>query len=553
MKLRTTRNWFLTLNLLALACLAGRLNAQSVDGGVFSRAAGISDTAATNIALAMDNRLFFEPQNQNLNFPFVAARGRAGLPLRIVNFGDDAFKPIYACVAILNTYLKWNGTISGSEWLYADMSAGVSQSTVSTWTGPNLAYLPILTYGLPVNSGITNRSAPLSDTISLSYFKSNYFGTLTIQTNDGYSGTYNTVKVIDCNNGGVLTAAVTNFSVSPGNWRATVISTVSSNLVVFAGQYHSGIGTNYVWDVWEGNTVSVNNVMTNSFCSNSFLTFLQNYDLVILNDSTSATDAYSGFSLLANAVRSRGMPLDMMFLQPPMASNQVGFMYQARQGYAQVASDYNLNMVDTGGALFPYDASKFAQYYLPDGVHLTPAGNALLAPRVVAAISNPFFRVQQPWVQFYSGQEIPIAGVGVTRNNPGAVFDGTRWLDSTMIQQSAANAGYGTIAINLPEWATAATIELYWATAWTGTTLVYWQDLISPYMTIPNGPSAGRVLAPAGNLTINVLATNTVLTAISATQVWPATNVPKHFIYTFNASTNTAARGIVGPIKVTFR
>ena len=528
--------------------------------GAMDSAAGITSATATNISAyqakiatngilagvtnavqLFDNRFFFSPQDQNLSLPNTAARVHAGKTLRIVNYGDDAFLPQTKTCDILNQFLLYNGTISGSGgWFYADYTSGVTQSDILPHG------VPIRIYGLPTGGGMTNRSHPLCDTISFGYYAGAGMGTIIIHTNDGYGGTEGNVKTINADNGGALCLTYTNISMPTNTWRAAITST-GTNAVIFCGQWLDNVATNYLWDIFSGDNGGVIQAITNSFYSNSIVTLLGQYDLAIITDSAQSNQSYIGFTMLNQAVKTRFPATDLLFMQPPPELSQ-GNSHATRRGVAAGAYDSGYAVIDLGGMFLPFNTNLLVTYYnTNDWVHLTDFGNSLLATRLAEVISNPYFRNVEPRVFYLSGYDLSVAGTLFVKNTPMSP-GGAPWNDPFMVTQAAANAA-GFMSAFVPEWAISATIEFNWVTAYTGTTQVFWQDTISPYYSF----SSGRALSPMGSLTISVLTSNSVLTAMSQTLTWPVTNCPKYFSWNANASTNASARGIVGPIKITVR
>ena len=346
--------------------------------------------AATNVT---DRRWFFSAQDQNLNFPNSIERKRAGKSLRILNFGDDAFGPRTIVKTWLDTFMKYNGSIGeGGGNYYPLRSADVRQSTLSTDQG--LVGTPIRVYGMPDGSTITNynpsgSSYILSDTITLNAWKLTGFGTLTIRTNNGT--TEGTVAVVDTSGDATLTPFSTNWTVPQGSWKVIVNST-GTNYINFAGQYHSSIATNYLWDIWQDANGEINNTMTNSLMSNSFVTFATNFDLVIINESSYSNTAYAGSALLYQAITNRQAATDLLFFQPPPVTNLVAFNYFTREGYSMVARDYGLSMLDNGSLFLPIDVVKLQPYYLADGVHLSDEGNQLASIKLKGVLAGLAYR-----------------------------------------------------------------------------------------------------------------------------------------------------------------
>lgn len=512
---------------------------------------GGSVTAAqvTNAIYTMDGRYFGQPMDsKNVSLANVARRTRNGQCLRIANFGDDAFA-IYGAAPlvgpiVMQTWFKWLGTIGGSgSTYYTDNSPTVTQNVLQT--NPRV---PIYIYGMPTGTGMTNRTAWLADTIALNYYASNAFGTLTVITNDGtVGGTWGTIATVNANNGSTPFMLVTNFSVAPGTWRSAVLST-GSNAVQYVGQYFNGIATNFLWDNFEGSGVDLLTCTTNAFYSNSLVTILSQYDLAIINEGSNTNQAILGYPSMWQAFKTRCTNTDFLFLQPVPATNSVENTRSTRQAYGVLAADYGLPVVDLGGLLMPMDVNRVKAFYTADGVHLSTAGNTILANNLLQMILNPYMRQDNaPNVQYSRGEDLTVSGTGVAKNNVASPGH-SPWSDGTMFYQSAANAVM-YYAINVPEWATTVTMEYSVYTKHSGTGLVYWQDTFTPYYSSPQG----IVAAPSGSIFPNIVTSNSLLTYVSVTQFWPVTNAPKYFTYTHGASTNTAARGIVGPIKVTSR
>lgn len=341
--------------------------------------------AVTNTTLALDVRRFFSPQDQNLYLSNTLQRAKAGKHLRILNFGDDAFHPRDGALATISTFRRNYGGVGESPSFYADRTADVVQGTL-------LAGTPIRTYGMPTGSWMSNRTAILTDKITLQYWKSNAFGTLTIYTNNGSAGAYGVVAVVDGNNSTTLTAATTNFTISPSTVKAYILST-GTNFINMVGQYYENIGTNFSWDIWQDGNAAIVNTMTNAFTSNSLVTFLQNFDLAIFNDATLSNQVYLGHPLLWNAVTNRAPTCDILFLHQNPVTNQFGPSYDVRQAMSSFARDYGAPLLDTGGMLLPINPNVTSNYYLADGVHLSTAGNTLLGSRVAGIIANPYWSI----------------------------------------------------------------------------------------------------------------------------------------------------------------
>ena len=341
--------------------------------------------AVTNTTLALDVRRFFSPQDQNLYLSNTLQRAKAGKHLRILNFGDDAFHPRDGALATISTFRRNYGGVGESPSFYADRTADVVQGTL-------LAGTPIRTYGMPTGSWMSNRTAILTDKITLQYWQSNAFGTLTIYTNNGGAGAYGVVAVVDGNNGTTLTAATTNFTISPATVKAYILST-GTNFINMVGQYYENIGTNFSWDIWQDGNAAIVNTMTNAFTSNSLVTFLQNFDLAIFNDATLSNQVYLGHPLLWNAVTNRAPTCDILFLHQNPVTNQFGPSYDVRQAMSSFSRDYGAPLLDTGGMLLPINPNVTSNYYLADGVHLSTAGNTLLGSRVAGIIANPYWSI----------------------------------------------------------------------------------------------------------------------------------------------------------------
>lgn len=376
----------------------------------------LSTTITSSIA-ALDNRLFFMPQNQNLNLTNTAYRIRNGKALRILNFGDDAFQPRTPTMATLNSFLKYNGSIGeGGGNFYATYSAGVVQSTLAFGT-------PIRTYGMPDNSWLTNTGTILTDTIYLQGWRSNAFGTATLYTNDGGAGAYGVVGAVDMNNSTVITAFTTNFPITPGVVKVYLKSS-GSNFVNFAGQIHNSIGTNYSWDIWQDGNAAILNTMTNAFTSNSLVTFLANYDLAIFNDATQTNHIWLGHPLLFNAATNRVPTCDVLFLQQPPVTNTVRPSYDVYRSLAAFGETYGANILAVGGMFLPIDPPRLIPYYSADAVHLTTAGNTLLSTPIAMVIANPYAKM---------GTAPVVGGVGSSFWNTNATGGGATNVNDTSL------------------------------------------------------------------------------------------------------------------------
>jgi len=341
----------------------------------------------TNLPTSYDASLLTNlPFADNLQLTNTRARIRANKNLRIANYGDDAFSPYTGNIGptIMGKYRLWNGTIGSSGGTYySDFSASVTQTTFGSAT------IPFIVYGMPTSTGLTNRTAFPTDTVSLQYVRSNGFGTITVLTNDGSSGVWGIVGVVDANNSSIMDAAVTNFTVAAGTRKAAAWST-GTNLVMYCGNYHSGIATNFLWDTFQTGDIDLLTAATNTFWLNCATRWLSQYDAVLFNESSGSNQTILGYPGFYAAMRTNAPNTDVIFLQPPPDTNSLVNSSAARLAYGKLARDYGLPVKDVAGIIYQLSVSERRPLYTADGVHLSPAGNTLLTTPLVHQLANPF-------------------------------------------------------------------------------------------------------------------------------------------------------------------
>jgi len=335
------------------------------------------------------------PQHINAGGMRELKADQASQVLHIWLLGDDALNPHAALVNSLDRYLYRGGSTLG--WDVGPYMGTWNAGTIThpTWAGtvePFNSYVGMANgssitnqfnaYGGAINGTTTTHVAPL-------FWKSNSFGTLTVITQslvNGVLGTPAVLKVIDCNNAGELTAATTNIYVGGAvpNLTASVYSS-GSNMIYSISQVNTNAGSGYMLSQFHGGSFDINNLMTNSFKSNTLRQFMAPFppSLVLFHDGNTSNSLYNGLSLFHQMVTNAGYATDIASVTGIPRTNDLATGNGERAAVLNWARDTARTAIDTYGMFLPFDVATFVPFYTADAVHLTTLGNAVVGGEVI--------------------------------------------------------------------------------------------------------------------------------------------------------------------------
>lgn len=323
---------------------------------------------------------------------------KSDMASQVVNiwlFGDDALNPHTSLINSLDRYLYRGGSMLG--WDVGPYMGSWYAGTIThpTWAGtvePFNSYVGMATgssitnqynsYGGQINGITTTHVTPL-------FWKSNSFGTLTVITQslvNGVLGTPSVLRVIDCNNSSTLTAATTNIYLGGAvpNLTASVYST-GTNMIYGIGQINTNAGSGYNFSQFHGGSFDINNLMTNSFKSNTLRQFMAPFppSLALFHDGNTSNSLYNGLTLFHDMVANAGYATDIASVTGIPRTNDLATGDGERLSVINWARATGRTAIDTYGLFLPFDVTTFIPYYTSDAVHLTTLGNAVVGGEVV--------------------------------------------------------------------------------------------------------------------------------------------------------------------------
>lgn len=309
--------------------------------------------------------------------------------------GDDALNPHNTLIESLDNWATRGGSTLG--WDIGPYMGTWYAGTIThpTWAGtvePFNSYVGMAngssitnqfnSYGGAINGITTTHVAPL-------FWKSNSFGTLTVITQSlvsGVLGTPGVLKVIDCNNASTLTAATTNIYLGAAvpNLTASVYSS-GTNMIYSIAQVNTNAGSGYSFSQFHGGSFDINNLMTNSFKSNTLRQFMAPFppSLVLFHDGNTSNSLYNGLSLFHQMVTNAGYTTDIASVSGIPRTNDLDTARTERLSVLNWARDTGRTALDTWSLFEPFDVTSFIPYYTDDAVHLTTLGHEAVTSRVI--------------------------------------------------------------------------------------------------------------------------------------------------------------------------
>lgn len=370
---------------------SGDVTAAGLAAGSFPVAGSAVTGIISNINTAIMGN--WQPVHKNLNFPNTWLRLANHQPLKVLFFGDDAFRPSDSVFQIMKENgVSLNGSGSSSTWtpvgnyLYGARAGVYSVSTTYGGTFPGGGrdeLFPLSVTHLGNGASYTNVSDLVSGfrttSINLKAWKSNAFGTISIYTNT-VGGTPTLFQSVSCDNGSTLFPFTQSWDL-PGKITNCVVSAVSTgtNIMFSLGQWDTNTDAGWRMDSWQGSNLGCQNFVESTFCSNSFRAFLNDYDLIVISDigvypTQGATNIY-------HTLTNSGVRPDIVFTTSTIQSNANPVAFPAsltnRVNCLAIADSTPSAVIDSAVLLWPTNVST-ANYYYTDETHLTTLGHKIL-------------------------------------------------------------------------------------------------------------------------------------------------------------------------------
>lgn len=402
-------------------------NVTSVAGNVAELAA-ISATNLGNATL------------QNVNqgyFPRVSNAIKSNLPVRILNIGDDQVQPVnpmqYALTNFLST--RTSGFTVGGSYFYRTAAGTHAERTGYQASQDGL--LPVQTIRMGNGSSFTNTSTVMNGfpttRISLNYYQSNNFGSITVQT-QAFGGALGVFRTVDANNGGALTYAYTNWDISlQPNLVVSVFST-GTNIVIGAGQINTNAGSLWSWDDYESGNIALAQMTANAVSSNAAGMFFKSndWDLIIIHDingSSAGAASNEWWTAAANFETAiSGVTSDIVYWTPQRVIGANEISAAQRDGMIPFAKAFNRPLFDAYNVTYPDSRAQSNGLYNVDGVHLTDAGSAYVTARFLQdfGLTTEFAATLAPPLRF--GADVS----GKANLAGGNNFTGAQTMNSTL-------------------------------------------------------------------------------------------------------------------------
>lgn len=404
--------------------------------------AGITAETATNIvtanALSKTNTAFdglIGPNDQNMGRQiYLPLRYRNGLPPRRLFFGDNSvmdgsFAFGGTVVSNLNQATPRNGSIIGnSTYIY---SGGNGTHYAAAYNGP---LSPWNYWGLEDGEAFTNLTQQTPNgipttTLSVGYWAGNGFGTFDVNTNvavNGVFGAQGTVTTVDANNGGALTFMLTNINIPLATVFASVTAHGTTNIVQGqVGQYNTNRFSGHITDFIALSNGDWEYTMTNSVHSNWWRITASQYDFVGVIDKGSPN---RGMASADGLWSSAALLADLTYIVPQATTNQLGASTLERSNVIYAAHIYGRPVYDLFARFLPIEPEKQTALYEADAVHLSAAGGAIAAQKIIQDFnwSHPDY-VGFGYTNALSGNYALLAG--------GNNFSGQQTVSNTVISR----------------------------------------------------------------------------------------------------------------------
>jgi len=365
-----------------IAAYQAYLATNNFTGGV--SAAQVAALMATNLGNAT-----LQNVNQGF-FPRVSNAIKSNLPVRILNIGDDQVQPVNAMQYALTNFLssRTSGLTTGGSYFYR--TAAGTYAERSGYQASQDGLLPVQTIRMGNGASFTNASTLISGfpttRITLNYYQSNNFGSITIQT-QAFGGTIGTFRTVSANNSGALTYAYTNWDITLAT--NLIVSAVSSgtNIVIAAGQINTNAGSLWSWDDYETGNIALSQMTATALSSNAVRSFFasNNWDLIIIHDINGSSGSAASNEWWTAAVNFEtaiaGCNSDIVYWTPQRVIGANEISAAQRDAMLITARTYNRPLFDAYNVTYPDSRSLSNGLYVVDGVHLSDAGSFYVTTR----------------------------------------------------------------------------------------------------------------------------------------------------------------------------
>jgi len=345
----------------------------------------------TNIPTAVAGQ--WQPVHKNLNFPNTWLRLVNHQPLKVLFFGDDAFRPSDTIFQIMRENgISLNGSGSSSTWtpignyLYGRRAGTYNVSTVYGGSFPGGGrdeLFPLAVTHMANGASYTNVSDLVSGfrttSVNLKAWKSNAFGTISIYTN-AVGGTPTLFQSVDCNNGSTLTPFTQSWDL-PARITNCIVSAVSTgtNIMFSLGQWDTNLDSGWRLDSWQGSNLGCQNFIESSFVSNSFRAFMNDYDLIVISDI--GVYPTQGATNLYRTLTNAGKFPDIVYTTSTIQSNANPTAFPAsltnRANCLAIGDSVPSAVIDSAALLWVTN-KDLAPDYFTDETHLTAVGHKVI-------------------------------------------------------------------------------------------------------------------------------------------------------------------------------